>query len=56
MFICKIEGGVLLIFKYFEIKVIFFLWKLLVIKIGIKCLMIVLLNKESGYCLKSLMI
>lgn len=56
VFTCKIEGGALLIFKYLETKAISFLWKLSVIKIGIKCLMIVLLNKESGYRLKSLMI
>lgn len=49
VFTCKIEGGALLIFKYLETKAISFLWKLSVIKIGIKCLMIVLLNKESGY-------
>lgn len=56
VFTCKIKGGALLIFKYLETKAISFLWKLSVIKIAIKCLMIVLLNKESAYHLWSLTI
>ena len=46
------RGRSIVKFKYLETKAIYFLWKLPVVKIAIKCLVIVLLNKESAYHLK----